>query len=736
MTTTGAQTRTFTTEIEGKTLEIGLGRLAQSAAASCTIRYGDTVLLMTVCEGDPRPGLDFFPLTVDYEERMYAIGKVPGSFFRREGRPGTDATLTARMTDRPIRPLFPKGFKREVEIAALLIASDRENPADPLATTAASVCLNISKLPFEGPVSTVRVGRVDGKFKAFPTYAELKESDLELTVAATEDSIVMIEAGANQMPEAELIEAIEYAEKICQQLNRLQREIIPEFQQPKMEWTKPEVDHTLEDRISQHLSARGQEMLDAVQGEGFRGIDDMGKRVYSELVVNEPGIDEKAVRAATEVVLKAHVRARVLNDDVRADGRNSTQIRQITADVGVLPRVHGSGLFQRGQTQVLSVATLGAIRDRAKLDNIDPQEWKMYMHHYNFPAFSVGEARGLRGPGRREIGHGMLAEKAILPVLPKFEDFPYTLRVVSDVLQSNGSTSQGAVCGSTLALMDAGVPIKAPVAGIAMGLVTSDENATSYKILTDIAGIEDAFGDMDFKVAGTETGVTAVQLDIKLKKLPADFLVQVFSRAREARMHIMGVMLEALPAPREEVGEFAPKITSIKIDPSKIGAVIGPGGRVINAIIAATGASIDVEEDGSIFVGGSNAEGVKQAIRQIQGLTKEILPGEVFEGSVSRIMSFGAFVEILPGKDGMVHISELAEGRVERVEDVVNVGDRVKVKVIEVDNLGRINLSMRDVDNEGSVGMSDDDAARGDDRPRSGGGDRGGRGGGGGGGRY
>ncbi|MFA7249910.1 MAG: polyribonucleotide nucleotidyltransferase, partial [Dehalococcoidia bacterium] len=379
MTNTGAQTRTFTTEIEGKTLEIGLGRLAQNAAAACTIRYGDTVLLMTVCEGDPRPGLDFFPLTVDYEERMYAIGKVPGSFFRREGRPGTDATLTARMTDRPIRPLFPKGFKREVEIAALLIASDRENPADPLATTAASVCINISRLPFEGPVSTVRVGRVNGQLKAFPTYAELKESDLELTVAATTDSIVMLEAGANQMPEAELIEAIEYGERICQQLNRLQAEIIAAYPVTKMEWHKPVEDTSLIELVGKHLSARGQEMLDAVQGEGFRGIDEMGKRVYAELSEVDAAIDEKAVRAATETVLKAYVRGRVLNDDVRADGRNSTQIRPISADVGVLPRVHGSGLFQRGQTQVLTVATLGAIRDRAKMDNIDPTEWKMYM---------------------------------------------------------------------------------------------------------------------------------------------------------------------------------------------------------------------------------------------------------------------------------------------------------------------------------------------------------------------
>ncbi len=741
--TTGSQTKVFTREIEGQTFEIGAGRLAQNAAGSVTIRYGDTVLLVTVCEGDPRPGIDFFPLTVDFEERMYAIGKVPGSFFRREGRPGTDATLAARMTDRPIRPLFPKGFKREVQISCLLIASDRQNPAEPLATVGASAAISMSSLPFEQPVSSVAVGRVNGKLKAFPTYEEQEQSDLELTVAATDDSIVMLEVGAKEVSEADLISAIEYGEKVCRELNALQREVVAALGKPKIEWVAPNADAelALRERVKKILAGREEELMGALKGEGFRGIDEIGKQV-TEQISKEDGAPANGgqVRAAAEYVLKQTLRKRILEQGLRADNRKSDEIRKLTAEVGVLPRVHGSGLFQRGETQVLTVATLGALRDRAKLDNIAPTEWKMFMHHYNFPSFSVGEARPLRGPGRREIGHGMLAEKAIEPVLPPFHEFPYTIRLVSDVLSSNGSTSQASVCGSTLALMDAGVPIAAPVAGIAMGLITSDDES-KYVLLTDIAGVEDALGDMDFKVAGTHEGVTAVQLDIKLGHLPPNFLQEVFEAARVARMKILEVMLAAIPEPRKEVGEFAPKITIVKIDPSKIGAVIGPGGRVINGIIAATGASIDIEEDGSVFVGGSDINGVRAAIRQIEGLTRELQIGDVFEGPVSRIMSFGAFVEILPGKDGMVHISELSDERVDRVEDVVQVGDHVKVKVMEIDNLGRINLTMRGVDDEGSVGLSDDDASRGGEprvvsRGGGGGGGRGGpRPGGGGGGR-
>ena len=755
-----AGTQVFTTEIEGQTFEIASGRLAPNAAAACTIRYGDTMLLVTVCHGDPRPGIDFFPLTVDFEERMYAIGKIPGSFFRREGRPGTDATLAARMTDRPIRPLFPKGFKREVQIVCTLLSSDREQPADVLGTIGASTVVNMSELPFEGPVSSVRVARVDGKFKAFPTYEEIEQSDIDLVVAGTEDSVIMLEAGAKQVPEAEVIEAIEYAQSVIAQVNALQREVVAALGQDKFEFIPPPpTDQALVDAVSGALEGRGQEMLDAVSGEGFRGVDELGAKVYGELTADladasEFPFQQREVRNEVDAQLKTFVRTRVLEQNLRADDRAPADLRQISSEVGIIPRVHGSGLFQRGETQVLSVATLGALRDRARLDRIAPGEWQYYMHHYNFPPFSVGEARFMRGPGRREIGHGMLAQRAIEPVLPDFKEFPYTIRVVSDVLSSNGSTSQGSVCGSTLALMDAGVPIKAPVAGIAMGLMSTPD-ASQYRILTDIAGIEDAFGDMDFKVAGTADGVTAVQLDIKLKSLPSDFLHQVFDQARDARMKILDVMTAAIPEPREEVGTFAPKISIVKIDPDKIGAVIGPGGRVINAIIERTGASIDIEEDGSVFVGGTEAESVRRAIAEIQGLTKEIEIGEVYTGKVVRLMAFGAFVEILPGKDGLVHISELAEGHVDRVEDVVDVGDEVTVRVIEIDNLGRINLTLRGAaDGDGPVGLSDEQASRprprrdesprgdrggdrggrgGDDRPRrrSDGGDRGGRGGGG-----
>ncbi len=743
-------TQVFTTEIEGQTFEIASGRLAMNAAAAATIRYGDTMLLVTVCHGDPRPGIDFFPLTVDFEERMYAIGKIPGSFFRREGRPGTDATLAARMTDRPIRPLFPKGYKREVQIVCTLLSSDREQPADVLGTIGASTVVNMSELPFEGPVSSVRVARVDGQFKAFPTYAEIEESDIDLIVAGTEDSVVMLEAGAKQVPEAEVIEAIEYAQDVIAQVNALQREVVAALGQDKTEFIPPApTDPELVSAVSGALEGRGDEMLEAIAGEGFRGVDELGAKVYGELTADladasDFAFQQREVRNEVDAQLKTYVRTRVLEENLRADDRAPDDLREIRSEVGVIPRVHGAGLFQRGETQVLSVATLGALRDRARLDRIAPGEWQYYMHHYNFPPFSVGEARFMRGPGRREIGHGMLAQRAIEPVLPDFKEFPYTIRIVSDVLSSNGSTSQGAVCGSTLALMDAGVPIAAPVAGIAMGLMSTPD-ASQYKILTDIAGIEDAFGDMDFKVAGTEDGVTAVQLDIKLKSLPDDFLDQVFEKARNARLKILDVMTSAIPEPREEVGTYAPKISIVKIDPEKIGAVIGPGGKVINAIIERTGASIDIEEDGSVFVGGIESQSVTRAIAEIEGLTKEIEVGTVYTGKVVRLMAFGAFVEILPGKDGLVHISELAEGHVDRVEDVVDVGDEVTVQVIEIDNLGRINLTLRGVDEggDGSVGLSDEQARserprrdesirgeRGGDRDRGGrGGDRGGRGG-------
>ena len=731
-----AEERTFSTEIEGKPFTIGTGLFALNAAASCTVRYGDTILLSTVAEDDAREGIDFFPLTIDFEERMYAIGKIPGSFFRREGRPGNEAILAARMTDRPIRPLFPKGFKREIQVVLTTLSSDREHPGDVFGTTAASTVLGISSIPFNGPVSSVRVARVDGAFKALPTYEEIAASDIDLIVAGTEDSIVMIEAGANEVPEAEVIEAIEYARGVIAQLNTLQREVHDALGQEKASFEAPQPDTALAAQVQEALTGRESEMLAAIQGEGWRGVDALGKEVYA--AIGDDALNARTVRNAVEDEIKVLVRRRILEDDLRPDDRAEDQIRPLSSKVGLLPRTHGSGLFRRGGTQILSVATLGPLGDRQRLDSLAPAQFKRYMHHYNFPPFSVGEARFLRGPGRREIGHGLLAERALQPVLPSSEEFPYALRVVSDALMSNGSTSMASVCGSTLSLMDAGVPISAPVAGIAMGLITGDGD--EYRVLTDIAGIEDGLGDMDFKVAGTETGVTALQLDTKLQSLPADLLETVFERAREARMAILEVMLDAIAEPRTELSPYAPRVELVQIDREKIGAVIGPGGRVINAMQEETGANINVEDDGTVLVSGTDAEGVRKAIDMIRGLTKEIEVGEVYEGPVKRIMAFGAFVEILPGKDGLVHISDLADYHVARVEDEVSEGDMLRVQVIEIDNLGRINLTRLAEGEDGSerVGLADG-AEEGERQPAFAGGrrdegprDRGGPGGGGG----
>jgi len=711
-----ASARTFTTTIDGRELEVGTGQLAQLADGSCTIRFGDMMLLATVCDGEPRAGIDFFPLTVDYEERMYAIGKIPGSFFRREGRPGGEATLAARMTDRPIRPLFPKGYRREVQVVLTLLSSDRENPGDVWGTTAASIVLGMSKIPFSGPVSSVRVARIDGQFRAFPTYEEVAQADLDITVAGTEASVVMIEAGASGVPEAAVLEAIAYANTIIQQLNELQKEIAAALGVEKLHFEYPKgVDAELQSKVSALLASRETQMLDAVKSEGSRGIDTLTRELVTELGNDADGnpANSREVQAAIDAHIKPFVRNRVITQNLRPDDRANDEIRPLSAAVGLLPRAHGSGLFQRGQTQVLSVVTLGPLADRQRLDNISPAPFKRWMHHYNFPPFSVGEARPLRGAGRREIGHGMLGERAIEPVLPSQEDFPYALRSVSDVLSSNGSTSMASVCGSILALMDAGVPISAPVAGVAMGLM-SDDAVENYRVLTDIAGIEDAFGDMDFKVAGTAEGITALQMDIKLQRLPAGLLEAALEQARQARLKILDVMLATLAEPREELSQYAPRTEVIKIDREKIGAVIGPGGRVIRGMVEETGATIDVEDDGTVRVGGSDPEGVRRAIDMIRGLTKEVQIGEVYDGRVTRIMTFGAFVEILPGKEGLVHISELTEERVNRVEDVVNLGDEVKVVVVEIDNLGRINLSRRALLDggegvDGRVGMAERD---------------------------
>jgi polyribonucleotide nucleotidyltransferase len=722
--------RTFSREIGGQTFEVGVGLLAQNAAAACTVRYGDTMALATVCDGDAREGVDFFPLTVDFEERMYAIGKIPGSFFRREGRPSTEATLAARMTDRPIRPLFPKGFKREVQVVLTLLSSDRDVPADVLGTTGASIVLGMSHLPFQGPVSAVRVGRIDGQFKVFPTYTDLEASDLDLIVAGTAQSVVMIEAGAIEVSETDVLAAIDFARGVIAQLNELQQEIASAVGLPKMPFEAPAENSELKARIASALDGEISRVLASVTDEGFRGIDELATFACER--IGDAAVSKSDVRRVIEDVIKPMVRQRILRENKRADDRPEDRIRDLKVRVGIIPRTHGSGLFQRGQTQVLSVATLGPIGDRQRLDSIAPTQFKRYLHHYNFPPYSVGEARFMRGPGRREIGHGMLAERSLEPMLPSFDEFPYTIRVVSDTLMSNGSSSMASVCGSTLALMDAGVPIKSPVAGVAMGLITED-GSSEYRVLTDIAGIEDAFGDMDFKVAGTRNGITGVQLDIKLKSLPAGLFEAVFERARVARLQLLEAMTGAIAAPRAEVSRFAPMITTIQINPEKIGLVIGPRGATIQKMTAETGCTIDVQDDGSIFVGGPDGDSVRRAVSMIEGLTKEVKVGEVYDGRVTRIMNFGAFVEILPGKEGLVHISDLAPERVERVEDVLNLGDTVQVKVVEIDNLNRINLSRRAL-LDGGEGDGEREPRFGDER-RGGGRGRGPGGGGGGRGR-
>ena len=687
------ETKTFELKLGQRVLKVELGKIAQQANGSCTIQLQDTLLLVTAADGDPRPGTDFFPLTVDFEERMYAIGKIPGSFFKREGRAGNDAILAARMTDRPIRPMFPKGYIRDVHIVCTVMSSDRENQADVLGTIGASIALGLSTLPFEGPVSSVRVGKIDGELIAFPTYAEIEESDLELIVSGNKDSILMIEAGAKEVSEDALIEAISFAEDIIAALNDFQESIFKEYKIVKDKFEIKEINSELIQNIKNKVKALPSDLSGSLNQEGFSGVNALCLSIYNQ-IKEEAGFEDTEfndTKAIVEKELKLLFRSKVINEGIRIDGRKVDEIRQLNAEVGFLPRVHGSGLFDRGETQVLSVVTLGNIAEKQRLDNISPGEHKRYMHHYNFPPFSVGEAGFMRGPGRREIGHGMLSEKALLPVLPSEEDFPYAIRVVSDVLSSNGSTSQASICGSSLSLMDAGVPITSPVAGIAMGLFT-DFDSDKYEILTDIAGLEDAFGDMDFKIAGSNKGITAIQLDIKLKKLPEGFMVDVFSRAKNAREKILSIMEGAINKPRSEVSEFAPSIEIITVPKEKIGAVIGQGGKVIRSIEENFECTVNIEDEGVIHISGlkENAFKAKEFILE---LVTDPEVGNEYKGKVVRVTDFGAFVNILPGKDGLVHISALDTERVEKVTDITNEGDEMDVKIVEVDNLGRINLT-------------------------------------------
>jgi len=680
-------------EVGGKTLVFETGRLAQQAGGAVTATYGETVVLATAtASSQPRQGVDFFPLTVDYEEKMYAAGKIPGGFIKREGRPSTEAILVSRLTDRPLRPLFPKGFRNDVQIVATPLCVDQQNDPDVIAITAASAALMLSDIPFSGPIGAVRVGLVDGDFIVNPTVEQLADSELDLVMAATRDAVVMVEAEALAVTEETVLEALRIGHEAILPLLDMQERMQREAGKAKREFPLSVPDPVFTESLTQFAGARLRDTMVNADKKGREAtVDELKHEVIAHFAGDEHSDNE--VGSAFESLLKKTTRSMILDDGVRPDGRSLREIRPISCAVGVLPRTHGTGLFTRGQTQVLTVCTLGSTADSQTIDGLGAEESKRYMHHYNFPPFSVGETRPMRGPGRREIGHGMLAERALAAMIPSAEKFPYTIRLVSEVLSSNGSTSMASVCGSTLALLDAGVPLTAPVAGIAMGLVADDSGR--FAVLTDIQGVEDALGDMDFKVAGTRSGITAIQMDIKAAGLTREVMAQALQQANDARQYILNRMLELMPEPRTEMSAYAPRITRIQINPDKIGTVIGPGGKQIKKIIEETKVAIDIEDDGSVLIASSDAEATKRAIEIVRSLTEDVEVGKVYHGTVRRLMDFGAFVEVLPGKEGLVHVSQLAIDRVERVADVVNVGDPLDVKVTGIDSLGRVNLSHR-----------------------------------------
>ena len=687
--------------ISDKPFTFETGKFAAQAGGAVTVRYGDTVVFAAgTVSKSTRPGIDFFPLTVDFEERLYAAGKIPGSFPRREGRPSEEGILTARLVDRPIRPLWPKGFKNDVQIVVSAWSSDQENDYDVLAVNAASAALHISNAPFEGPLGCVRVGTVDGKLTLNPTIQQMLESELDLVVAGTKDSIMMVEAGANQISEDKLIEALGLAQQGIAKLCEAQEELRRAAGKPKMAWTPPVRDEAKLGPVRSFFEQRVRAKLrNADKAQREAGLDDLKDEAKKQFITAEGTITAEEVSAEWDAVLEHEFRTAVVEEKLRPDGRGTKDIRELEIEVGILPRTHGSALFRRGQTQVLSIATLGPSGDEQIIDTLSPVDSKRYMHHYNFPPYSVGEVRMMRGAGRREIGHGALGERALLPVVPTKEEFPYTIRVVSETLESNGSSSMASTCGSTLSLMDAGVPLKAMIGGIAMGLVLENGKHT---ILTDIQGLEDHYGDMDFKVCGSDTGITALQMDIKVKGITLDIMRDALAQAREARLFILQEMRQVLDKPRAELNKYAPRIDTVKINPDKIRDIIGPGGKMIRAIQSESGTNIEVEDDGTIRITGAKPEGREKARQMIEGLTKEVEVGEIFEGKVTRIMSIGAFVEYLPGKEGLVRVSEISNERIGRIEDALTVGEKVKVKVAEVDRQGRVNLSIRAVTEQGS----------------------------------
>ncbi len=683
----------FECNIGGRSLIIETGNLANQASGAVTVRYGETVVLVTACfSAEVREGIDFLPLTVDYEERLYAAGKIPGGFIRREGRPSEAATLACRLVDRPVRPLLSKGWHNETQLVTTVLSADQENDPDILAVIGSSAALSISEIPFDGPVGAVRIGHIDGELVLNPTLSQMEDSQLDLVVVSTRQAIVMLEAGSKEVSEDILLQAIKFGHEANQAIITVQEQLRQTCGKPKRQVAVPQANPDLVSAVAPLVDGRLAQILgqsDKVQREQL--VADLKKEVADKLKDTFP---EGDVLSACEARIKAGVRASILDGSQRFGGRTLTEIRPITCEAGLLPRTHGSALFTRGQTQVLSITTLGSAKQEQHLDGLGIEESKRFIHHYNFPPFSNGEV-GRLGTGRREIGHGALAERALAPMLPKDEDFPYTIRVVSEVLSSSGSTSMGSTCAGSLSLMDAGVPMKSAVSGIAMGLVTGENGR--YVVLTDIEGWEDAYGDMDFKIAGTAKGITAVQVDIKLKGISLEIVEKTLVQGREARLFILDKMQQALSASRPEVSRYAPRMTKITIDRAKIGAVIGQGGKTIRSITEATKTTIDINDDGTVVVGSPDMAATQKAIEMIERLTKEIEVGEVFTGKVTRLLDFGAMVEISPGKEGLVHVSELADYRVAKVEDVVKVGDEITVKVIGVDNLGRVNLSRRAV---------------------------------------
>ncbi len=695
----------FETELAGRKLEVETGKVAELANGNVIVRYGDTVVMVNVTASkEPREGIDFFPLSVDYEEKLYAVGKIPGSFQKREGKPADKAILTSRAIDRPIRPLFPKDFRNDVCVVATVLSVEQDNSPEVCAMIGTAAALAISDIPFGGPTAAVNVGYVDNQIVINPTVEQREKSRLNLTVAGTMEKVTMIEAGADEIPNDTMLDAIKAGHEEIKKLCTFIKQIQDEVGKPKFEYTHfitnpeiyAEIKENFKDKVYQDLQTTD-------KNERGENRDDFTEEIQNYFI--EKYGEEETEKRAADIVACIHdlqkecVREMILKEHKRPDGRKIDEIRPLSCEVGLLPRVHGSAIFTRGQTQVLSVVTLGTKSEEQELDGIDEETSKRYIHQYNFPSYSVGEARPSRGPGRREIGHGALAEKALVPVIPSEEEFPYTIRVVSEVLSSNGSTSQASICGSTLALMDAGVPIKKPVAGISTGLVTSKENPDEYIMLTDIQGLEDFFGDMDFKVGGTKDGITAIQVDIKNDGLTYDIIKEAFERTKKARDYILDeIMLKQIAEPRKELSKYAPRIITTTIDVDKIKDVIGPGGKMINKIIDATGVKIDIEDDGRVCIYSDDAEKGKIALKMIEDIAKDIEVGEIYEGKVVRIMPFGAFVDIGGGREGLLHISKISNKRVEKVEDVLAVGDEIKVKVYEIDNQDRINLTMKDLE--------------------------------------